>query len=102
MSKPLTVTIPHSLGPAEARRRLDEGFAKIAAQFGENAKLAKDWNGDRMGFSVSALGQTITGHLDVLADSVRLEVVLPGILGLMAGKIRGKVETQGRLLLEKK
>ena len=48
MSKPLTVTIPHSLGPAEARRRLDEGFARIAAQFGQNAKLAKDWNGDRM------------------------------------------------------
>ena len=26
MNKPLTVTVPHALGAAEARRRLDTGF----------------------------------------------------------------------------
>ena len=32
MSKPLTVTVPHALGAAEARRRLDEGFAQLTQQ----------------------------------------------------------------------
>jgi hypothetical protein len=33
---------------------------------------------------------------------VRVEIVLPGILGMMTSAIRGKVEKQGRLLLGKR
>jgi putative polyhydroxyalkanoate system protein len=100
--KPVTIDIPHSLGAAEARRRLEEGFDKIVSQFGESAKLTRQWSGDRMSFSATVLGQTISGHLDVLAEVVRMEINLPNVLAMMAGKIRGKVQKQGQLLLENK
>ena len=90
--KPVTIDIPHSLGAAEARRRLEDGVDKIVSQ----------WSGDRMGFSATVLGQTISGHLDVLADAVRMEINLPNVLAMMAGKIRGKVQKQGQLLLDNK
>ena len=45
-------------------------------------------------------GQTISGTAEVLADSVQLAINLPGLLGMIAGKLRGKIEDQGRLLLK--
>jgi len=38
----------------------------------------------------------------VLEDAVELHVNLPGILGMIAGKVRGEVERRGRILLEHK
>ena len=32
MSRPVTVNIPHKLGKAEARRRIEEGFGNMRAQ----------------------------------------------------------------------
>lgn len=100
--KPITIDIPHSLGAAEARRRLEEGFDKILSQFGESAKLTRQWSGDRMGFSATVLGQTISGYLDVMADAVRMEINLPNVLAMLGGKIKGRVQKQGQLLLENK
>jgi hypothetical protein len=48
------------------------------------------------------MGQTISGVLHVLDQSVRMDIVLPGLLGMIAGKITGQVKKQGTLLLEKK
>lgn len=102
MAKPLTITIPHSLGVAEAHRRIDEGLARLIGQVGETARVSREWRGERMIFAAQALGQTLSGHLDVAAEEVRMEIQLPTLLAMMASKIRGKVETQGRLLLDKK
>lgn len=100
--KPLTIDIPHTLGAPEARRRLEEGFEKILGQVGDSAKVTRQWTGDRMAFSATVMGQTISGHLDVLADAVRMEIKLPNVLAMLAGKIKGRVQTQGQLLLENK
>lgn len=100
MSKPLTVVIPHNLGQAEARRRLEDGLSKLTGDLPGAGEVTQSWSGDRMNFSANAMGQTISGIIDVLASEVRLEVNLPGLLGMLAGKIRGKVEERGRLLLK--
>jgi hypothetical protein len=104
MSTPITVSIPHQLGVAEARRRIDEGLAGLIAQTGQGklAKVDKSWTGDRLAFSVLALGQAVTGHLDVRATAIDMEIHLPGMLGMIAGKIRDRLQKQGQLLLEKK
>jgi hypothetical protein len=104
MSTPVTVSIPHQLGVAEARRRIDEGLAGLIAQAGQSkiAKVEKTWTGDRLSFSVTAIGQAVTGHLDVKAQAIDMEIYLPGVLGLIADKIKGKLQKQGHLLLEKK
>jgi hypothetical protein len=104
MSTPITVDIPHQLGVAEARRRIDQGFARLAEQMSglAVAQVDRAWDGDRMTFSFGALGQLITGQLLVMGDLVRIEVHLPGVLGALAQAIRGRVEKQGRLLLERR
>jgi hypothetical protein len=103
MSKPITMTIPHQLGVAEARRRIEDGFEQLGAQVpGGLANVQKHWTGDTMTFSAVVMGQTISGTLAILATAAHLEVLLPGLLGMIAGKIKGQMQKQGTLLLEKK
>ena len=64
--------------------------------------VQKTWAGDALTFSAQAMGQPISGVLTVFNDSVRMDIVLPGLLGMIAGKITGQVKKQGQLLLEKK
>jgi len=104
MSKPVTITIPHSLGREEARRRIAEGFERIGGQFGGSAgkALRTDWSGDRMAFDVKAMGQAVTGHVDVGDAAVAMEILLPNMLAAMAGMVKDRVAREGQLMLEKK
>ena len=102
MAKPVVVDIPHKLGRTEARRRIDDGFAQLTGHIGAVGSVAKGWDGDRLTFSMTAVGQAISGLIDVGDDAVRLEVVLPGLLGMIAGKIRGTIQKEGQVLLEDK
>jgi hypothetical protein len=103
MSRPVTIHLPHQLGVAEARRRIEQGFDQFERQVaGGLGRTSKRWEGDRMSFSTSMLGQSVAGRLDVLADSVRMEVDLPEILAAIANTIKGRLQKQGLLLLEKK
>jgi hypothetical protein len=103
MSKPLVIQIPHSLGREEALRRLQHGVGQMKSQFsGQIASFDEQWASDRMSFKVGAMGQTVTGHLDVLDDHVRVEVQLPWILSVIADKAKSFIQKQGTLMLEKK
>src|SRR4051812_46338100 len=103
MSKAITISIPHELGRAEARKRIDEGFERFSHQMGGvTGAVTKSWEGDRLAFALSAMGQAISGTLDVLDHTVKLEIHLPNILGMIAGKLKGRLQKEGQLLLEKK
>jgi hypothetical protein len=103
MSKAITLTIPHELGRAEAHRRIDEGFASFAQHMGAAAGvLSKTWAGDRLSFALAALGQKISGTIDVEDQAIRLELLLPNLLAVMADKMKGRLQKEGQLLLEKK
>jgi hypothetical protein len=103
MSKPLVVSIPHNLGKAEAMRRLQGGMSGLKSQFGDKvASINETWSGDRMDFRVGAMGQNVSGHLDVMEDQVRVELQLPWILAMVAEKAKSFIQKQGTLLLEKK
>ena len=102
MSKAVTVTIPHNLGRDEARRRVEAGFGDLSRHLGGLGAVSRHWQGDRLSFAFSAMGQAISGDIDVADTSVRLEVLLPGLLAMMAGKLKGRLQHEGQLLLEKK
>jgi hypothetical protein len=103
MSKPVVVNIPHDLGRAEAKRRLQDGFGRIREQIGGKAiAFQESWEGDRLNFTAGAFGQRVTGRADVLEESVRIEVDLPWILATIAEKMQGRIRKAGTLLLEKK
>ena len=84
MARPITINIPHSLGKEEARRRIDQGFATIEQQMtGGLMKMVSfqhRWEADRLYFQGGTLGQVISGRLDVLADSVQMQIDLPDLL----------------------
>jgi hypothetical protein len=103
MSKAITLTLPHELGRAEARRRIDKSFEDFARHLGGAAgPLNRTWDGDRLRFALEMLGQRISGVIDVEDTALKMEIVLPNVLALMAGKLRGRLQSEGRLLLEKK
>jgi hypothetical protein len=104
MPKPLIVDIPHDLGQAEAKRRLQEGTEQARALLSKSG-IAVDqlaWTGDRLDFGVSAVAQKVAGTIDVGQESVRLEVRLPFLLALFAEKIQKVASKEGNLLLTKK
>lgn len=99
MSKPVVVSIPHELGRAEARRRIAEGAGQLTAQIGAVGELRQTWDGDVLRFSLHAIGQTIPGAIFVGEREVRVEVELPGIFAMIAGKVKGRLRQEGQLLL---
>jgi hypothetical protein len=89
MSRPVTVTIPHSLGKDEARRRIEEGFGRMKQQ---------------MASGLGPMGSMLSfqQRWDVRADAVEIQLDLPDMLAAIADKIMGKLKSEGQKLLEKK
>ncbi len=103
MSKPLVVSIPHQLGKDEAVRRLKSGLSKAQGNYGHLFTVQEEtWTGDRLQFGVKALGQVVSGTIDVAEDHVNLQVFLPWLLAKLAEAIQPLVRKEGALLLEKK
>ena len=104
MAQPITITVPHRLGKAEARARIAAGFERLSGQIAgaHLAQFQQAWAGDRLSFQAQALGQSFAGRIDVGETDIRIEVDLPGFLAALADKISGKLRNEARLLLEKK
>ena len=103
MSPPLTISIPHQLGRAEARRRIESGFTNMIRQVpGTSSAFSEHWDGDRLSFSIAVMGQPINGIVNVLDAEVTMQIDLPGILGMIAGSLKGRLQKAGQLLLTKK
>jgi hypothetical protein len=98
----LNISIPHQLTRAEARRRAQSQVAQLKQQHGSALGHLQDtWTGDTMAFTLHAAGITITGHVFVEDQAVRVEVPLPWPLATLLGGLRQQIEQQGRKLLEK-
>lgn len=103
MAETIKVDIPHKLGRETARRRIDEGFAKLRQDMlGGMVKFDDVWTGDHLDFRARVMGQSVTGKLDIHEDRVHVEVDLPMILAAIADKLRGRLQKEGQILLEKK
>ena len=98
----ITVSIPHQLSRAEARRRIETGFAKIIHLLpGSAGTCSERWDGDRLIFGVGAMGQTVSGFVSVLDDAVTIEIELPGVLGIIASGLKDRLQKAGQVLLKK-
>ena len=103
MATSITISIPHQLGRAEARRRIEAGVAKIVHLLpGSGGAFNERWDGDRLSFDVAAMGQTVAGVVTVLDAAVTMEIELPGFLGILASGLKDRLRTVGQLLLTKK
>jgi hypothetical protein len=100
MPKTVSIILPHNLPQAEVRVRIDSALAEMRRVYPAYAgTLQETWAGDRMDFSLSAMGQAVTGRIDVLPATLKVEIDLPMFLAMLADAIRNRVETEGRKLL---
>lgn len=104
MPQSITINIPHKLGKAEARRRIEEGFGAMrpseAGGLTGLLSYEKRWEGDRLHFSAGGLGQQIAARLDVLDDKVQVQIDLPELLAALAERIKAAVTKETVKALE--
>lgn len=100
-ASPVVVDIPHSLGREAAKARLRANAGSIGAHIpGGVAALETDWpSPDRMVIDLVAMGQRLNVSLDVGDSSIRVSIVLPGMLGFMGDAIAAEVRRRGGQLL---
>ncbi len=97
----MEVEIPHNLGREEVRRRLSENSHRIGDNIpGGMAQVTTSWpSEDRMAMAVGALGQMLTGHVDIADDKVIFHMELPPALGFIKPIVEGAIRQQGQNLL---
>lgn len=95
--KTLELRIPHQLSKDEARRRVASAASRLKSEHAARLASVQDhWEKDRLLLSASALGQTITGDVEVEDKLVRVRIVLPWLLAKFAEKLRPLIEKQTR------
>ena len=100
MTHPIEVDLPHSLGRAGARARIEGGFGKLADYVPGGHVTEHRWDGDSLHFVVEGMGQRVAVRLDVAEANVHARFELPAFLGMFAEQIRAKLQKDGPKLLE--
>ena len=100
MTAPVEVDVPHKLGKAEARRRVDQGFGKLASFIPGGQVTRHGWEGDVLRFAVEMMGQRIEARLDVQEAKIHARLELPPLLGMFAGRIQAALQRKAPELLE--
>lgn len=86
MPKRLTLTVPHDLGAAEIRRRIDLHMDWALRRL-EKEKIqveAESWSGNRRAFSGSGYGQKASVAIQVADDALHVEALVPWMAGMLA------------------
>ena len=99
MTAPVEVDLPHKLGKAEARVRIERGFGKLAGFIPGGQVTRQGWEGDTLHFVVEAMGQRVAASLDVRETLVHARLELPAMLGMFAGQITAALKANGPKLL---
>ena len=98
----MRVHLPHTLGKEEVRRRMRERSHEIAGYFPAGmATIDTSWpDEDQMDLRINAVGQRITGAIELYQDEVVIDLDLPPMLSFLRGTIERSVKTEGAKLLE--
>lgn len=99
----MRVAIPHDLDQDTVRERLRSRSHEIADKIPlPGAMVRTDWPSEnRMNLVVQAMGQGITGHVDVEPGQLVFEIPLPPALGFIEPIVAGAIRDHGHKLLTK-
>lgn len=100
MGQPITLDIPHSLGKAGVRQRLDGKIGRLGDRIPGGARVEHRWDGDTLSFTVHAMGQEVKSSATVFDAHVHAVVDLPGLLSLFAAPIRAAIQSEAPKLLK--
>lgn len=104
MGQTIVVNVPHKLGKAEAKRRIQEGFGAMqqlnVGGLPGVLSFEKRWDGDQFHFEAGGLGQKISAVLEILDDSVKINIDVPNLLAALAEFIKAAVTKETVKALE--
>ena len=96
----MRVAIPHGLGRDEARRRIKGRAHEIVDFLPGGADVSTTWpSEDRMTLNVGAMGQAITGDIDIQDGQVVFTVNLPSMMSFVEPMIAKAITAKGQKLL---
>jgi len=88
-----SVSVPHELGQATARARVEQFLEVVQRDYAEHVRnVSGEWEENRLSFRFVTSGLNISGTLAVEETAVDVSGPLP----LVAALFRGKIEQQIR------
>ncbi len=101
--KSMEVRVPHSLDPDEVRRRLDAAVVRARDDYADKVgAIDASWQDDgRLALNLDVMGMSIDSSVEILPAELIVQLQVPGMAGLFAGKIKSGIEQRlGGLLGE--
>ncbi len=97
----MRVAIPFDISRDQVRERLKSRSHEIADHIpGGMAEVSTDWpSDDRMNLTISTMGQSLRGTVDVEESQLVFEIALPPALSFLEPMISGAIRQQGQKLL---
>jgi hypothetical protein len=93
--------VEHHSTKEEVLRKLKGRFAEIRTQIAPYvSSVREEWTESGVTVRVVALAQSITNEIEVDDQLVRIEVRLPGLLGIFGGLIARRLRSGAALFLE--
>jgi len=94
------VSVPHDLGQATARVRVEQFLEVVQRDFAEHVRnVSGEWEENRLSFRFVTSGLNISGMLAVEETAVEVSGPLPLVAALFRGKIEQQIRTElGKLL----
>ena len=100
-TRTISIRVPHKLTQLEARHRIENGIADLQQKYaGKIGTVQQTWTGDRMDFKFAAMGQSMSGRIDVEPNDVVVNVDLPWLLAMLADKIKPQIQKEASRMLE--
>jgi len=94
------VSVPHNLGQAAARGRVDQFLESVQRDYAEHiGNVSGRWSDDRLDFRFLASGLNISGTLMVAQQSVEVSGSLPLEAALFRGQIERTIRDELQRLL---
>ena len=100
MSQPVSVDVPHNLGAAEAKRRIQANLPRLDGKLPAGATVTPRWEGERLRLDVAMLGQQVEAGLEIFDNRVCITVLLPAALAFFGEAVKAGLRQSGAALLE--
>ena len=98
----MRVTVPHNLGRAEAKRRLEAGLPKLEQHIPGGGSLTSNFASDsQLMLVISAMGQKVPVDIAIEDDRLDADVSVPPFLKMMQGQIGDFVKVSAEKMLQK-
>ncbi|GGD75890.1 polyhydroxyalkanoic acid system family protein [Croceicoccus mobilis] len=96
----MDIEIPHDLGAAEARRRIENGLPKLEQHIPGGGSLDAEWKTEtELAMEIKAMGQKVPVIIHVLDDRLDTHVTIPPFLKMMSGQIGDFVRLSAEKML---